>query len=166
MRKLPISARALSVRICSVRSKSAFGSRYSCTTLYSKAARRPRFARWSIPVSWLVDSCIPIGGLLHYPSCGRLLQRHIQVINLAAAPLQRAKGLSAPDLGPPFGRRIGRHRPRRGWGCLLGPESYAPNLRPQGEVAAGSPEGYPHPSAGRTENAGHARGAATRRRCT
>jgi hypothetical protein len=73
----------------------------------------------------LVDSCIPIGGFLDYPSCGRLLQRHNQVIKLAAAPQQRAKELSAPDLGPPFGRRIGRHKPRRGWGCLLGPESCA-----------------------------------------
>ena len=61
-----------------------------------------------------------------YPSCGRLLRRHIQVINLAAAPQQRANGLSAPDLGLTFGRRIGRHWPRRGWGCLLGPEICAP----------------------------------------
>jgi hypothetical protein len=41
------------------------------------------------------------------PSCGRLLQRHIQVIKAG-------------------------NRPRRGWGCLLGPESCAPKAAGRG----------------------------------
>jgi hypothetical protein len=41
-------------------------------------------------VSWLVDFCIPIGGFLHYPSCGRLLPyHHIQVINLDRSAARR-----------------------------------------------------------------------------
>ena len=45
-------------------------------------------------LSWLVDSCIPIGGFLHYPSCGRLLQRHIQVIKAGTGPGKALKGIA------------------------------------------------------------------------
>jgi hypothetical protein len=51
-----------------------------------------------VSVSWMVDSCIPIGGFLHYPSCGCLLQRHIQVIKAGTGP--GADGVACLGLNP------------------------------------------------------------------
>jgi hypothetical protein len=77
-------------------------------------------------VSWLGDSCTPIAGFLHDSLFGRLLQRHIRVINLAAAPQQRAKGAICTEPRPVVwapnrpAQAAGRRSPSSGPTALLG----------------------------------------------